>query len=274
MEVRRVRRSPAAGALVALRLAAVAIAGGLAAAPVGAQCTQLVMSAHPDYPPYQWKEEDRIVGASVDIAGRILDELGVKWQADSVGPWKRVLKSAENGQIDMILSLRDTPERRNFLQFTGAPSFPNPTAVFMAAARRFDYHGWPDLRQRRGGIAAGDKFGEEFDRYAAQNLSLEETDTPVANFHKLAAGRLDFVLTGLYTGRAQLAALRLEAQIVALQPVVNSSQVHLGFALTSACRALIPKIDARLREFARDGTSEAALERNLVRWKARSASVR
>ncbi|MBL8482713.1 MAG: transporter substrate-binding domain-containing protein [Rhodocyclaceae bacterium] len=260
--------------MLALRLAVIAITGGLVQVPAEAQCTRLIMSAHPDYPPYQWKEEDRIVGASVDVVGRILDELGVTWRAEFVGPWKRVLKSAESGQIDLVLSLRDTPERREYLAFSTAPSFPNPTAVFVAADRKFDYRGWDDLRGRRGGIAAGDKFGVDFDRYAGQYLHLEETDTPLTNFHKLLGGRLDYVLTGLYTGRAQLAGVGLEQRIVALQPVVNVSNIHLGFALNSPCRALLPKIDARLREYAHNGTAEAALERNLARWKAQAGGAR
>ena len=74
----------------------------LAMAPAGAQCTRVILSANPDYPPYHWAEGDRIVGASVALTGRILDELGVSWEARFVGPWPRVLKSAEFGEIDLV----------------------------------------------------------------------------------------------------------------------------------------------------------------------------
>ena len=121
-----------------LRLCAgLAIAALWLAAPLAqAQCTRVVFSANPDYAPYHWAEGERIVGASVALTGRILDELGVAWEARHVGPWPRVLKSAEHGQIDLIVGLKPTPEREVYLQFTRSPAFPNPMAVFAAKSSR------------------------------------------------------------------------------------------------------------------------------------------
>ena len=117
------------------------LALAMGTAPAWAQCTRVVFSANPDYPPYHWAEGDRIVGASVALTGRILDELGVAWQARFVGPWPRVLKSAEFGEIDLVVSLKPTPEREAYLEFTRNPSFPNPMAVFVARARPLRFLG-------------------------------------------------------------------------------------------------------------------------------------
>ena len=84
----------------------------LISASAAAQCTRVVFSANPDYPPYHWAEGDRIVGASVALTGRILDELGVQWEAKFVGPWPRVLKSAagKNGAISRSFTAYDYPK--------------------------------------------------------------------------------------------------------------------------------------------------------------------
>ena len=48
-------------------LGLVVLALTCAGAPARAQCTKLVFSANPDYPPYHWAEGERIVGASVAL---------------------------------------------------------------------------------------------------------------------------------------------------------------------------------------------------------------
>ena len=217
----------------------------------GTDCDRVVFSAHPDYPPYHWQDGEQIVGASVALTGKILDAMGVRWEARFVGPWLRVLKTAERGEIDLVAGLKPTPERAQFLAFTAAPAFPNPMAVFIAKARPIPFDGFADLVGRRGGKSAGDRFGDEFDRFAAASLTIEEADGLGVNFAKLAAGRIDYVVTGLYTGRAQLAAQGLAERIVALPRLVNEGFVHHGFARNGRCLALVAEFDRRLAAIAR-----------------------
>ncbi len=229
-------------------------------------CNRVVFSANPDYPPYHWAEGDRIVGASVALTGRILDELGVAWEARHVGPWPRVLKSAEHGQIDLIVSLKPTPEREAYLVFTRAPAFPNPMAVFTARARPVKFDSPQDLVGKRGGRTAGDRFGEVFDRLAEQSLTLEDADSLGVNFLKLAAGRIDYVVTGLYTGRAQLLRMGLSDRIVPLPRPVNEGEIHHGFSRLSPCAALVDAVSAKLAAARRDGLESRLLEEALLQW--------
>jgi polar amino acid transport system substrate-binding protein len=213
--------------------------------PAAAQCTRVVFSANPDYPPYHWADGDRIVGASVALTGRILDELGVRWEARFVGPWPRVLKSAEYGEIDLVVSLKPTPDREAYLDFTRAPE---------------------DLVGKRGGRSAGDRFGDSFDRFAEKFLTIEDADSLAVNFNKLAAGRIDYVVTGLYTGRAQLLRAGQAERIVPLPRPVNEGFIHHGFARRSPCRSLLAAIDARLAAAQRSGLAARLLEEALQQW--------
>ncbi len=246
----------------------------LAALPAHARCTRVVFSANPDYPPYHWAEGERIVGASVALTGRILDELGVAWEARSVGPWPRVLKSAEHGKIDLIVSLKPTPEREAYLVFTRSPAFANPMAVFVPAARPIRFDDPQDLVGRRGGRTAGDRFGDVFDRIAEQRLTLEDADSLGVNFHKLDAGRIDYVVTGLYTGRAQLVQLGLSNRIVPLSRPVNEGFIHHGFSRRSPCAALLESMDTRLAAALESGLANRLLEEALQDWQRRGPSGR
>ena len=244
----------------------------LAAGTAAAQCTRVVFSANPDYPPYHWAEGDRIVGASVALTGRILDQLGVAWEARHIGPWPRVLKSAEHGQIDLVVSLKPTPERDAYLVFTRSPAFPNPMAVFAAKARPVPFDSPQDLVGRRGGRTAGDRFGDAFDRFAEQSLMLEDADSLGVNFQKLAAGRIDYVVTGLYTGRAQLLRSGLSERILPLPRPVNEGFIHHGFSRRSPCAALLDAVDARLAAARREGLDSRLLEEALQQWQRSPAA--
>ncbi|MDP4301475.1 substrate-binding periplasmic protein [Leptothrix discophora] len=262
-----------AGLLPVRTAAAPAAASAVSAASAAASpCTRVVFSANPDYPPYHWAEGDRLVGASVALTGRILDDLGVAWEARHVGPWPRVLKSAEHGQIDLIVSLKPTPEREAYLVFTRAPAFPNPMAVFAAKARPVRFDSPQDLVGKRGGRTAGDRFGDAFDRYAEQALTLEDADSLSVNFNKLAAGRIDYVVTGLYTGRAQLLRLGLNDRIVPLPRPVNEGDVHHGFSRASPCAALVDAVNTRLAAARRDGLQGRLLEEALQQWQRSPAN--
>lgn len=237
--------------------------------PAAAQCKRVVLSANPDYPPYHWAEGDRIVGASIALTGRILDDLGVPWEARYVGPWPRVLKLAEQGQIDLIVSLKPTPEREAFLAFTQSPAFPNPMAVFTVKAQSFKFENFSDLIGRRGGRTAGDRFGDAFDRFAEQSLKLEDALTLHHNFQKLLADRVDYVVTGLYTGRAQLIREGLADRIAPLPRLVNEGFIHHGFVRRSPCVALLEALDARLAAARKSGLDRRLLEEALQEWQQR-----
>ena len=247
------------------------LALAMGTAPAWAQCTRVVFSANPDYPPYHWAEGDRIVGASVALTGRILDELGVAWQARFVGPWPRVLKSAEFGEIDLVVSLKPTPEREAYLEFTRNPAFPNPMAVFVARARPLRFDAPEDLVGRRGGRTVGDRFGDVFDRYAEKHLTLEDAESLDVNYQKLAAGRVDYVVTGLYTGRAHLVRSGLADRIVALPRPVNEGTIHHGFSRRSPCAALVAAVDAKLAAAHRSGLAARLLEEALQQWQRSAA---
>jgi polar amino acid transport system substrate-binding protein len=257
-------------------LATLAASAALAQAPATgrAQCTRVVFSANPDYPPYHWAEGERIVGASVALTGRILDQLGVAWEARHMGPWPRVLKSAEHGQIDLVLSLKPTPEREAYLVFTPAPAFPNPMAVFTAKARPLTFEQPQDLVGKTGGRTAGDRFGDAFDKLAAQQLTLEDADSLGVNFQKLAAGRIDYVVTGLYTGRAQLLQMGLAERIAPLPKLVNEGFIHHGFSRRSPCVALLDAVNAGLAAARRDGLERRLLEEALQQWRGRQPRER
>ncbi len=139
-------------------------------------------------------------------------------------------------------------------------------AVFVARARPLKFEVPEDLVGKRGGRSAGDRFGDGFDRFAEKNLTIEDADSLEVNFNKLAAGRIDYVVTGLYTGRAQLLRAGQADRIVPLPRAVNEGFIHHGFARRSPCASLLAAVDARLAAAQRSGLAARLLEEALQQW--------
>lgn len=245
---------------------AVQTAAALGPAPAAAQCTRVIISAKPDYPPYHWVERGRIVGASVVLVGRILDQLGVAWETRDMGPAPRVLKAAERGEIDLLLGVKRTPEREVYLAYTPTMAFENPVAVFVASARPLKFEQLQDLIGKSGGRLAGESLGVAFDRLASQSLTLQEADSPSVNFQKLAAGRIDYVVSGLHSGRAHLLKLGLADRIVAMPKLINDGAAFHGFSRHSACTAHLEAVNMGLAAARRDGQEQRLLDESLQKW--------
>lgn len=225
----------------------------------------LVYSANPQYPPYHYANGQEVfAGASVELLSLVMPA-GLECRP-RVLPWKRTLLMAEEGQIDLVLSLRITPEREKYLVFTKHYAFPNPIAVFVRRDRVFPYAGREDLRGRRGGVALGDYFGNGFDEYWPKELSVEMAPTMVENFRKLDAGRIDYFVTSLFLGRAYLARNPPEHEIIPLDPPISTMGIHFGFSRRSPFAALVDEVDSRLEELDRQGELQRLLERHLERF--------
>jgi polar amino acid transport system substrate-binding protein len=111
-------------------------------------CRTVIYSTNPQYPPYDWSVgNDGFDGASIELLKMVLPPgLPLK---PAFYPWKRSLFLAERGEIDLLVSLRITPERSGYLRFTSHRAFPNPIVVFVCKDRKFPYKSWKDLKGRK-----------------------------------------------------------------------------------------------------------------------------
>lgn len=238
----------------------------------GAECTKLVFSANPDYPPFHWSDRGKLMGASIELTQRIFDELGVNAVPQYVGPWARVLRAASQGQIDLVTALKPSPEREAFLAFTPARFYSNPMAIFVRTDQRFPYAGRDDLAGRTGLVARGDRFGEGFDEFLAQKVKVMTDHNMEQGFASLRLRRADFFVTGYYPGTAFLTSRGLAGEVMALTPFINQGSVHHGFVRSSPCLALMGRVSEKLRAYEADGTTERLMAKYMDLWRSSAAA--
>jgi len=243
-----------------------------AAAP--ATCDRVVIGAGSDYPPLHWYDGHQLRGASVALATRIFDEMGVPYEVRYFGPFPRLMANAQAGHLDVVTTLKQTPERAAFLTFTSMPAFINPVAVFVARERSFAYTGWSDLEGHKGGIVIGTRFGEPFDSYMRDKLKVESSSSLESNFKKLALGRIDYLITGYYNGVAYMEGHKLQQQFKALKPDLNETQNYVGFYSKSPCMRYYKEFDRRMAMLVKAGEPEKLIQNALSDWRAAPHTMR
>lgn len=71
-----------------------------------------------DYAPYEWLENGEYKGVAIDYMKRIEKIVGIEFQIVKNKSWNEIINMAKNGELDMITSIVQTPERSKYLDFT------------------------------------------------------------------------------------------------------------------------------------------------------------
>jgi polar amino acid transport system substrate-binding protein len=252
------------------------VVGSLALAAAMAaqgQCDRVVVTADPSYPPMHWYDGETLQGASIEIAKRVLSDLGLAYEVRYQGPFPRIITLAQRGEVDMVATLKKTPEREAFLLYPKTPALSNPVAVFGAREHPFDFNDRTDLVGLRGGITRGNVFGGGVDEYLKDKLNIQESNSPESNFEKLALGRLDYFITGYYTGMALLLKRGDEERFVVKTPFLVDTPNYLVLTRNGKCADKLEQIDARLALLKKNGVLDELIRKSFQSWKAKPTLV-
>ena len=78
----------------------------------------VIVGVDRDYAPYEWLENDEYKGVAVDYMKQIEKIVGIEFHIVKNKSWNEIINMAKNGEIDMITSIVQTPERSKYLDFT------------------------------------------------------------------------------------------------------------------------------------------------------------
>ena len=230
-------------------------------------CSKLVISGDPAYPPLSWYDGSVMRGAAVDIVTTVLDRLHIAYEKRYAGPFLRVLNEAKIGHVDIIVELKDTPDRRAYLDYAATPIFVNPVAVFASKQHPLKYTQWTDLVGLNGGRTLGNKFGGGFDEFLASRLKVEEASEIALNFDKLAAGRIDYFVSSYYPALSYLLQQHREAEFDAMQPFVTANDNFVGWSKASTCLPQLDAFNAVLVKMAQSGELKRIVDASLSAYR-------
>ncbi|KXI30376.1 substrate-binding periplasmic protein [Paraglaciecola hydrolytica] len=184
-------------------------------------------------------------GFAYDILQKIAQKQQIPYTVLPDLPWQRALKYAEDGQVDMIVSIYQSAERERYLEFS-EPLFTNEVKIYVRKGREFNFNAFEDLKGKKGLFPAAGSYGDEFDTYA-QNLDLEGKTTIADLFMYLSKGTADYAIQNENRASYYLTESGLDTKIVALaNPLLNVS-ARLGYSRKSRCGGLLQKFKAEFQ---------------------------
>lgn len=214
------------------------------------RCSTLTVSGNPEYPPLLWRDEDNsgyLIGAVPSLLKEITEPLGIAVEVRDIGSWARVQHMARQGEIDMVAGAFITSERIGYMDYLLPPITHLPTAVWVRKGQEFAYRHWPDLLGKRGSTLINNSFGQNFDRYAEQNLSIEGVRSIEQSFQMALVDRVDYVLYEVLQGEVKLEYLGIADQFVPLPTPVSREGLFFTFSKASSCNSF------ELRELIAEG---------------------
>jgi polar amino acid transport system substrate-binding protein len=236
-------------------------------AQAGGTCERVVISGDPNYAPFSWYEGNSMRGAALEIVTHALIKIGLPYETRYVGPFARVMQDAQHGLVDIIVEMKNIPERQQAFEFSHTAIFLNPIAIFTRADEEIPYHEWNDLRGLRGGITNANRFGSDFDSFIAQNLTIETANDIKGNFDKLGHRHIDYFITAYYPGMNYLMQQKRQGEFKVLRPYAIESANFVGWSKASSCLPRLAELDQTLSEMEAGGEIEEIVNRYLDAWR-------
>ncbi|WP_417826543.1 substrate-binding periplasmic protein [Thalassospira povalilytica] len=232
-------------------------------------CGHLLASGNPDYPPYLWQSADGqyLEGAAADFLKQVGELAGVRIEVLHAGSWGRVQQSMRDGTLDMIAGAFLTLPRLEYMDYF-YPAFQGTrTVIWTRDNLDLNYQHWSDLRGLEGLTVINNSFGQDFDTYAAQNLSITEVPSLEQGLRMLSYNRGEYLIYEEFPGKA-VAAREHIANIRSYETPVSTENLYLTMSHRSECNtgALRGRITQAILKLLADDAMQNMLEASIRRW--------
>lgn len=240
-------RMPRQWLLVSL-LQVLAVAPALADTPVR-------FAPERDYGPFVFEAADgKVKGLSVDVLEALKPMLDARITALPAQPLSQILDAAKRGEVDLISSLRPTPERAAYLAFT-RPYVQVPAVLVVLRSPKAlhlqDMAGKP--------VAVGKGYAvEAYVRKTYPKVDWRAVPDDMAALEGLLQGRYQGVV-------ADIASVSYAARERSLKTIQVAHAVGFEYPLSFAYRKELPALGAQL-DGALQRLDSQALQKIMDRW--------
>lgn len=141
-----------------------------------------------NFPPYSFKENNKITGLATEVVQAILADLKLAVEIKQY-PWPRAYKMATTQKNVLIYPLARTPARENIFNFIGEVG-PRTTYFYKLKSRTdIKINSIEDLKQYKHGVVSNYATHKRLIKLGIPNIQTVTND--IQNIQKLAKGRID-----------------------------------------------------------------------------------
>ncbi|GAA3930047.1 transporter substrate-binding domain-containing protein [Litoribacillus peritrichatus] len=208
----------------------------------------VIACGHPDYPPWNWKQGGKILGACAEVTAMLFENIGLKVNNIYAGPWKRCQRKVEKGTVDVNICAFINDDRKTYSTFIQTPMGHNTTSVFVPWGKEFPFTTWNDLKGLKVVMVRGVSMGQDFDSFIENHTHASRVNTREQAFEFLTLGRADFLATGRHIGILQRNLYGYSSSITVLPTPIKVGNLHISISNKSRFLKHIPELEAQLKE--------------------------
>lgn len=199
-------------------------------------CDSLVITGHPAYPPVAWGLDSEIIGASAELVTSIAQQLKVKQiVSKNYGSWDKAQEAIKNGSADIIFGIYKNQERATYMNYIDPPYMLDPVSVVVRKGDSFQYEKWSDLKGHKGVTNQGESYGNEFDTYMNNELTVSRASDVNKAFDALLTNQADYLIIGLYPGYKESKQLNVISKVKFLPKALVTEKMYIAFSKKSDC---------------------------------------
>jgi len=182
--------------------------------------------------PYENLSNKEAPGFSTEVIRLVFSTLGQKIEIKEY-PWARAVSLIQDGQSAGLFTAFYSEERAGYAYFPEEPLTRDKWIFFIRKkdVGRLSFSSYEDLKGKRIGVLRGASVSKEFWDFANEQKNFETVTADDANFKKLVAGRLDYVVTTFANGMSIIKSSGLADDVVPLtQKSIQEDNVYLIFS--------------------------------------------
>ena len=198
------------------------------------------------YPPFNYTENNKLVGFDVEIGTAIAEEIGMN-PKPVTNPWQTIIAALQTDKFDAIIgSMAITDERLKEVNFTD-PYYESGAQIFVSKDND-SIKNADDLKGKTIGVVVSSTFEENAKEYTDDVKTYDSDVTALQDL--LVKGRLDAVITDRLVGMYAVNQNNLKIKQVG-EPIYLD---QMGVAIQKDDEELLKKVNEALKSIQENGT--------------------
>ncbi|MDL2295689.1 basic amino acid ABC transporter substrate-binding protein [Lachnospiraceae bacterium OttesenSCG-928-E19] len=206
----------------------------------------LIMGTNAEFPPYEYYENDEIVGIDAEFAAAIAEKLGMELKIEDMA-FDSIIAAVQSGKIDFgAAGMTVTPEREENVDFTD--SYYTGRQVIIVADTNTEIQGPEQLEGKKIGVqqgTTGDLYAS--DEYGDENM--ERYSKGMEAVQALSQGKIDAVI--IDDQPAQTFVEENEGLMILETEYVEE---EYAMCFKKGNEELVKKVNDAIKELKEDGT--------------------
>lgn len=205
-----------------------------------------------EWPPYQYDDNDKTVGASYEIISEVFTRMGITVPEKlEMYPWVRAERMLLKGEADALFTAVYNEERAKKTKYTTVPILQSNWFLYTTKDKASvnTFNSLNDLKGKQIGGVRGYAYPKEFTDFINTNATFQYVSNDELNVRKLIiGGRVDYIIMDELNANLLLNKMQAKDQIVRMMNPVEPISLYLIFSKDTPSE-LVDKFDTTLKEF-------------------------